>query len=944
MATDTEDPVTDGEYLQEVAFIDTDPETTCSICHAEFLDFEDLDIHMQQVHKTSSEPDTSGSKICQFCDTTYKYLDVYARHIVENHFMQLISCESCTKCFTEEIKARQHERKHKVPKSSLFSCSQCKAIFSTQKDLGAHEFVHHNNTHDGVFLSCLPNLSLLLKLDALAFLQSKDRVLECVSCRFSPDTMKSYLEHLNTQKCIAYVCDICCYVSHLKKLLTKHFQHKIICRYPHELESEMTTCTTCKMRINCREMSIHRKVCSIYKCYVCNVHFKTIESLSEHQSTTHPVELDVIKCKFCSKEYVGQVALHKHVKRSHSHQFILYKYACRTCEQIFKHPQTLFAHYFVKHKELEPYTCKICMKKFKIRKRFTIHIKLEHKGVGAVEFDENYHVFFAEKKSEKPFIPKCVIPELVPVEDGNKSKTKRNSLSKYGNMTTDMDETDADNVKEQPKNKPKSKVLKRKRREIIALSSSEEEEAESLLTIKKRAERKHFQKRFGFGSKKLNKQMVQRKQLTCKVCYKYCYTFQNYQNHIKLHKKNESMKCIKCSEEFKTKVELKKHVTNAHSTSKLIETLKNVLERKQVEMQSNDNNVNENVDFNVLTSSERFMRTIKRVKLDKQAVSAIIAPTSGDISAKNFIENFVPDVGEAVPTKTENITQEPLVSVKQYESPFYRKNSIKMIKFLPEPQSPSAVQLKMPEKFKTQPYFDMPVKLNVKLVQQPQITSTSIACETSNFDITNSHDYVNNTDDCDDRDDADDIPEVAQEVMLEGSEEPPKSKLQAPRKIVIPKLPAGYPKIHIATLQTEAPYYKIITVKNSDNADEAIVIDTQKHKSKKELEEHEAVNVKSDVISLPDGTKFVMANPLAHLLGDKPVEEILEPIKNKHYKPAIKNIKGLLADALQNLDNGEHRVRKPKNKSKLQKPEKKKPEPRKNVLRRSEPGKSLPLL
>lgn len=916
-ASDSEDPASDGEddYLQEVAYLVPDgelDETTCTICLAEFLDAEDLKVHVKQVHKnatkTKKEPKKSTknsvySKVCQFCDATYRDVDAYARHVCNDHLAHLLCCYVCTKCFTDGGQWKKHERKHKN-KANMFCCSQCTAVFSASKEVQVHEFIEHDNTDDGVLLNCMPHVSALLKQNVVAFLQSDDKNYTCSVCEFTTADIDSFLKH--SKDCSVFVCEVCCYVTNKKRNLIKHARRKSKCKFPKECVSEMTTCPTCKTKVHCRQMQAHMNNCSKYKCYICDIRFVSIENLSKHQTEAHPVELDVIKCKFCYKEFVGEVSLEKHMKRSHSHQFILYKYKCKTCEQIFKHPQLLFAHYFTKHKELEPYTCRICDKKFKVRKRFTIHIKMEHKSAGVVEFDENYHVFFAEQKSNNPFIPKCVIPELVPIASSTPSikvRTQKEINAEVMDkkfkvdvqIETEIDEENEDWHVEKPKQKTQAK--KRKRGE--AVESSSEEEAAPLSTIKKRAERKRFQRLFSPGTK-LNKSLNQRRQFTCKTCNKYCYTFQNYQNHIQSHKK-ENVKCVKCSRIFKSRNKLSAHMISDHATSKLIETLKNVRERKQVETGYNDVNHDDRNDKD-LTPSERFMKTIKKVKPDKQSISVTIAPTTGDLSVRNFIENFVPDVGETAnveSTEMNDEEEEPAVTLKHYDSPFYRKHLITMTRFTPEPIQTS-FKLKMPEKFKTT--SEDKVKLKVKLVHEPIKVSMFDQLESfqSKFSYDESHDSQEydegfNIHEYDDANNV--IPEVAQEVMLEGSEEPPKPNLQAPHKIVIPKLPEGYPKIHIATLQAQAPFYKIITVKNSQNANEAIVIDTERVKQEKPKQEPIK---RRDIISLPDGTRFVAANPLAHLLGGKPVEEL--QVSTKYYKPAFKNFQGIFAEALQNLD------------------------------------------
>lgn len=843
--------VLEDEYIHDY---NTDVDTTCTICQAEFLDPDDLAIHLQQIHKIS----LSQAKLCQICMQKYTDLISYAEHFRDNHLTSLFYCSHCLRAYKDDDEQRFHEKKHKRGYKAMFCCAQCNEDFRSLRDLRKHDVNEHNNQEDGIMIQpLLPYLSAILKIKAENVLVSlrTDTVYVCVYCNFSTADIDQFIKHSikNKKQCKASVCSRCSNVYKKKSTLKRH-----LLKPCDSVSSRKIQCPDCNLEFNNCTFKQHKRMCKVIKCYTCGTRYKSMYELSEHQSKEHPLSVELKTCTFCWKQCVGSVGLQKHIDRSHKGDFHLYKYMCVYCKTSYKHPQKLFGHFFTKHKDLEPYTCKICSKKFRLRKRFTLHIKMQHSSNGFVEFDENYHVFFTDKKSENPFIPKSIYANEEETNEVTENAGDMNMLNSEMSVTeTEGNQTEVEKPKASLKRKRVQKARK-KEEETINLESSDEEE--SLLVVRKRVQ-KSVPKVIGKASRKQKLTTLNKKRFTCNICNKYCYTYQNYNHHISLHSKKDYKKCIKCSKVFRSKEKLNNHIANDHSSSKLTDTLKTMLEKRKKGESYTDS----------LPMSEKFRRTIKKANIsevDLTYSTANIKLVDNGLSVQKFIENFTPELE----TKPDPPSVEHSITVKVVTG-VTKESSIKMTKYETKPVA-TGFKLAMPVKFKASNVDKTPA--SIRLVQPVSL-----------YEDSPSPDHTYNDDDDMERNDS--IPEVAEEVMLEGTEETPR-QTNIPHKIVIPKLPTEYKDLRIAHLLPEAPFYKIVKVNDVLNIADSEKVDPTERPSKLRT------------IKLPDGTKLVNTNPLAHLLGNASLDKVLEPMKNKYYKAKTKNFQGMLAEALSNLD------------------------------------------
>lgn len=907
---------------EEEMLIDTpDPDTTCNICNAEFLDPEDLTVHLTQVHVDEDLINPYVS-YCQFCSAVFTNTGDYVTHITDTHLPSIRCCKYCTRAFTDYEHLQRHEGKHPIYKKKMrFSCSQCNKVFDETCDLEQHEFIKHSEIREGVFLNhCYSLLSSVLNIKAVKFLHSlgTDTSYFCTKCSYNSNDVINYIKHLQTDNCMSLVCDTCSNVYKDKTSLWRHLQDHKECWIDATDADLEKKCQECHKMIKVANLKSHRKDCKVIKCSICKVILSSMYELSEHQTTEHPMAIMMKFCMLCNREFVGKVALQKHINRSHKKHFHLYKYKCMQCEKYFKHPKDLFAHYFSTHRDLRPYSCKICDKSFRIRKTFTLHIKMEHSSKGFVEFNEDFHVFFTAEKSANPFHPTSFFQND---NEDNKNVTETEVEQTDAEVTqvpetTDV-ETDIEKIKSDNRKHPKMR-FKQSKKDISLqsdfLNSEIENQTENETNTKssntnllgKRVTRKRNRKvtqkcakkkctsfddnfsedeplsklRLRPKKSKIYKRNVtlknckilgrNKRRFTCEICNEYCYTFQNYNHHISTHSNREEKQCIKCSKRFKTNDDLTKHMKKKHSSSKLTETLKKLLERRKL---------GKNNPVPQLTMQERFKRTIKMVKNNPDTEAAKLTEIADKLSVQKFIESFTPEEN----TKKPELLINSSVTIKTINEPISKQPMIKLKKFKSlQENNTKLAKLAMPVRYK-QTNTDQ-YKVSVRLIQKPFPSINASGTQSEDYcvrDYETHDDFIDYKEEIDSQDK--NVPDVAQEVMLE--DEKPRV---IPHKLVIPKLENTQLKeMRIAHLLPEAPYFKIVKMK-----------EVLAQKSKQTLE---VPVLKEEPPKLPDGTKLVNVNPLAHLIGNKSIESIVGPA-NKYRPKSRDNFERAIAQALLKLE------------------------------------------
>lgn len=980
--------------------IDLDNDNICGVCYAEFLDDDDLKLHVTQYHLN----ETNKSRFCKFCSKIYSDIWSFVIHFRNYHLITIRICKYCTRVYNDDESLSEHEKKHKrslcYPK---ISCSQCKKVFKDNKEVENHEYERHRDCDDGMLLQyCYPELSAVIHFNARKFFHSivEHFMYSCVVCDLSTLDVNEYVKHLQTKKCQSYSCNVCCNTYPWKSRLESHCKtHQ---KLKDTVSSRVRKCPKCDKYFQPSKMRTHLKECKSMKCVPCDMLFDSVDNFAIHISThcqRNAVQFE--NCKYCRRPFIAPTQLKKHIERAHTHNIHLYKYCCIYCDILFRHPKQLFGHFFSKHRDINPYTCKICNKGFRIRKNFTLHIKLDHKSVGFVEFDSNYHVFFTEKKSEKPFQPKN--PYLADFSDKNSnegidkettvnkehssddniykgtSSHKENTESSNRNETTthqenikninekvanntetstDKFEDKTENLNETTNEKTTSEtdtkisettdaklidqetqpignkdleVLKEKTAqksdpkttkdevhnnnklievddktpaknievdfEIVNVDSdsmdiTEAKDDNENRRVQKRKHKSQIDKprkrskiksqsdcdtsdsdvplsKIVHKSKKGRRWKVTKRnkntndassskknKFICLKCDRNCYTYQNYHRHMSLHTKNGEKVCVKCFAKFETKDELNNHMKTEHSSSELTETLKKLLDKRK-----------SSVTQKTKSPENMFLKTIHKVQFEASATQATMTKVTQDkLSVKKFLEAFKPDANDG---STKKISIANSLSIRPVTTA-RTEPIIKMNKFKEEleQQTTHRPQLRMPVKFNEEPAQD--IRVSMKMVNCEYVAPTlNFDNEVTVFDDNEDHIETDNI-----QNETEVIPEVGREILVEESQA---NKPKVLKKTIDLKDLMSYHNVSIGHLAPQAPFYKIVKI-------DEVLQDKQK-----KVEPPKEIN-----ITLPNGTKLVSVNPLAHLLSNKNVADVSKsntynkkPKNNKDFKEAI---------------------------------------------------------
>ncbi|XP_038220506.1 zinc finger protein 791-like [Zerene cesonia] len=860
--------------IDETLMLGAVDDTVCNICCAEFLDVEDLQMHIAQVHLNEKRK----LRFCVICVKIFGDIEQYMAHMLHEHLATLECCKHCFRLFPDLNSKMSHEKKHKYRCKKEIFCSQCSECFNDKIFLERHEFKAHLDCGEGIMLNHgYSVLSSLLNMNVRRFLCSynEEMTYVCARCQFSSVSMEAYLNHIKLTACQTYACDMCLNVYLRKKNLIRHF----LSRHGHNDKHNIVECPKCQVMYTRSALKVHEKTCSMLKCLECNIMFKSVTDITNHKVRVHQECILVERCRFCNRQVIGHDNMKKHIERTHQGTMHLYKYKCVYCDLIFNHPKKLFGHFFSSHKDLEPYTCNICDKKFRIRKKFTVHVHAMHHNIGFLEFNENYHVSFSAKKSEKTFVPQSIYFDSVVIESNDEDdkpddiKTTTSQEIGAGNESTkkslaDEETTDVDAKSETVKNGNRKRVFKKrqvKHRTKVTDFDSDDSDVPLQNFCK--------QSSFNFGrapwNTKKNKKIFQPKtSFTCEKCNKNCYTSQNYQYHMSLHAEHGTKKCFKCEATFQTESALKEHMDAEHKNSGLIETLKRVLERQKLQTVKSKEDI-------CLNRQDRFKVNLKKVIcVDSETPATMTIVTdntskSKKESVKNFIENFMPDLS------TDGVRVKDCVTMRITSE--VKPPTITLQRCDPRPMDfTSGLKKPVPFKHINDERHRVDVKLVYGEIKRAKLNYGDKLCTLNrqNSVLNEDHSYCEEyhpNDDVDDNNDDDDyrsqqIPEVAEEVMLATEE------IKTHQTITVPNVPSEYKSIRIGTLQPQAPYYKILKI------DDIL---------KGETDDEETKKGDGKYVSLPDGTQLVAVNPLAHLID---TDGLKKKMPKKYYKPKQKDI------------------------------------------------------
>ncbi|KAK0091934.1 hypothetical protein PV326_002495 [Microctonus aethiopoides] len=340
----------------------------CDICGKKFIKTDYLYRHLRK---------HTGEFICSVCLSVFARKENLMSHTCLNQKDHLdFECPYCQKHFAMKKYLKRHMSQH----LSFNTCKWCRCIFTSQTELNEHKcqapkhvcdqcgkrFVHraHLLRHLKLHTEPKPKATKIKK----KVIDEKPAICEkCGDIFKSPYSLK---QHLRSHGERNYECDICQRRFHRIGVLKEHKQIHQSAQIPcnicgKKLKSKKALdvhvllhgnkkfqCDKCDKSFfqRCNYLKHYKHIHSekiIYKCTHCPTEFTSESVFNKHIEThTNSQKVPQFSCTLCTKSFISQYQLKRHMGTSHS-GFI---YRCPYCIMTAKHRHSMRRHFERQHK------------------------------------------------------------------------------------------------------------------------------------------------------------------------------------------------------------------------------------------------------------------------------------------------------------------------------------------------------------------------------------------------------------------------------------------------------------------------------------------------------------------------------------------------------------------------------------------------------------------
>ena len=349
----------------------------CHTCKQQFLSKETVKAHRNsKTHKVNSQlrREITDEVNCSYCSEWFLDYENLQNHLQSQHLKDLPQCHLCGKIFNFHSELTLHFKLDCQTESVIattglsaeYSCAQCPFSSSREKTLRLHESYKHSRSDDTTVTTkcpfCFVPIYTQLMTDHIE--THHGQYFKCPACHryFNCETKLS--EHRTAcKKATEFRCSECSYKGASQILLNLHFKRQ------HSNNPEK----------------------KIYKCPNCELQFKSNSSLKNHFRNVHTETTPTAKliCNFvnCNFKCIYKSDLERH-QLKHSD---IKNLQCNICEFTCKRRNELMRHHRFVHQETPPSECSFCDYKTKNAQHLRRHLASLHKQVSCFEIhlDEN---------------------------------------------------------------------------------------------------------------------------------------------------------------------------------------------------------------------------------------------------------------------------------------------------------------------------------------------------------------------------------------------------------------------------------------------------------------------------------------------------------------------------------------------------------------------------
>lgn len=339
----------------------------CSNCHLVYYNCEQLETHVKSSHWGQSVTVDTGSRQCVMCLKSLRDKEV------PSHKCKF-SCLECPKVPCVHYSYLMSYREQVLNRSPIIRCIDCDFTTKRKEHLIGHVNREHLDYHPFTCDDC--GTQFYTKLSLKTHMTQFHRDLKCQYCDTEFKNAKVLQKHRCRCKLITrkYCCVKCVASFDTSMELEKHgnlYHSEFV--YP---------CTLCRKEFPTKNAleEHHARVHSgiqykkrrkIIECTICDITFKNIKEMLEHEKLHSPNEM--FPCKVCPKVFSNLKKIYIHKQKHYSRRI-----KCPGCKK------AVAASYLVQHEALCPYLkkkeakniCEICGKVFHAHQNLKSHLQL----------------------------------------------------------------------------------------------------------------------------------------------------------------------------------------------------------------------------------------------------------------------------------------------------------------------------------------------------------------------------------------------------------------------------------------------------------------------------------------------------------------------------------------------------------------------------------------